>query len=585
MHIHREDMMKVCSGRWSLTRGQFHLLFCLILVALSLSVFWNVQFHDFVFYDDPLYVTLNRHVQDGLTIKGCFWALTTMDASNWHPLTWLSLMLDYDLFRLNPAGYHWTNLIIHIANVILLFTVLNRMTGNIGRSAFVTALFAVHPLHVESVAWISERKDVLSTFFWLLVIWVYVRHIERPGAKTFFLLIVSFVLGLLSKPMLVTLPFVLILLDIWPLKRISVPFLCNGKTSGVDRERWRGWQQVLIEKLPLFFLSFLSCVLTWLAQVNGKSLGSLEAFPMDIRIANVLNSYIQYILKVFWPSDLAFFYPYVMSLSPWHVTGEALMLAGITILTIRWAEKRPYLAVGWFWYLGTLIPVIGIVQVGIQSMADRYTYIPLIGLFIMIAWGVPELLGSRRSGKLFLPVLSLLILSILSVCAWQQVQYWKNSTTLFQRALAVTSKNYLAHNNFGVILYRAGRIEEAVRHFIAALQIKPTYADVHCNLGMALVANGNYHEAIRHYREALRIKPYSADIHKDIGTLLTTKGKVKEAIDHYSTALRINPDDELARVKLLALTGQIRKQQQTVTPGNEAIHPALRGSADRSGRK
>jgi len=537
----------------SVTDGQLRVIVCLILAAVAFAVFWNVQHHDFILYDDPPYVFLNPHVQSGLTGASILWAFTTMEMSNWHPITWLSLMLDYDLFRLNPAGYHWTNLLIHIANGILLFTVFRRMTQDIWKSALVAALFAVHPLHVESVAWISERKDVLSAFFWLLTMGAYVRYADRPVTGNYLLLLAAFVLGLMAKPMLVTLPFVLLLLDVWPLRRLSFQSKRINQTLPDNMAAGKiTWPYALWEKIPLFFLALLSSVITYLAQMSWNAVGSLEAFPLDVRLANALISYVHYIAKMLWPANLAFFYPYVVWWPPWIVGGAAFLLAGVTILILKERETRPYLTVGWLWYLGTLVPVIGVVQVGSQSMADRYTYIPLIGLFIMIAWGVPGLFGNWRFRKTFLPVLSVGALTVLALSSWQQVQYWRNSVTLFEHALSVTSKNYLAHHNLGVALFLEGRTDDAVRHYNAALKIKPDYADAHYNIGMALTAQGKYEEAIHRYREALRIKPDNADAHNNIGVAMAAQGRYDEAIRCYSDALRIRSGHEKARANLAA---------------------------------
>lgn len=527
------------SDRWPVTGRQLQLVVCLLLTAVTLAVFWQVQFNDFILYDDPAYVTLNPHVQSGLTGRGIFWALTTTDVSNWHPLMWLSLMLDFDLFRLNPAGYHWTNLLFHIANTILLFTVFRRMTEDIWRSALVAALFAIHPLHVESVAWISERKDVLSAFFWILTMWAYIRYTEHRGTGNYLMLIAAFVLGLMAKPMLVTLPFVLLLLDIWPLRRLPVPFKRFNKTLPDDvGGREIAWPHALWEKLPLFFLAFLSSIVTYSVQMSWEAVGSLEMFPLSIRIANALIAYVQYMMKLIWPTDLAFFYPYVVWWPPWVIAGAAFLFAGLTLLILRMMGSRPYLAIGWLWYLGTLVPVIGVVQVGSQAMADRYTYIPLIGLFMMIAWGVPELFGNWRFRKMFLSVLSGVVLTVLALSSWQQVQYWRNSVTLFEHALSVTSGNYLAHNNLGVALSLAERTEEAVCHYSAALLIKPDYADAHNNLGVTLAVQGKFDEAIDHYTQALRISHDHEKARANLAVALVHREGQRKAIEGKTGARR-----------------------------------------------
>jgi tetratricopeptide (TPR) repeat protein len=332
--------------------------------------------------------------------------------------------------------------------------------------------------------------------------------------------------------------------------------------------------------LPFFFLALLSSVVTYLAQMSWKAIPSLEALPLETRMANALIAYVQYIIKMFWPADLAFFYPYLLWWPPWILAGAILLLTGLTILMLGYVKTRPYLAVGWLWYLGTLIPVIGIVQVGSQAMADRYTYIPLIGLFIMIAWGVPELTAKWRFRKPFLSILSVVVLSVLAGCSWQQVQYWKNSVTLFERALSVTSRNYLAHNNLGVALFYEGRIEDAIRHYTQALRIKPNFADSRINIGVAQAAQGKYDEAIRHYREALRIRPDDAGTHNNIGVALTAQGKVEGAIEHYTQALRISPDHEKARANLAAALAGREEQRKTVDLLNDVQGGSLRGPAD-----
>lgn len=578
-------MMEADLGRWSFTGRQLYLVICLLLAALTLAVFWNIQHFDFILYDDPAYVILNTHVRSGLNGSSFLWAITTMDMSNWHPLTWLSLMLDHDIFRLNPAGYHWTNLVIHIAGVILLFSVFKRMTADIWKSAFIAALFAIHPLHVESVAWISERKDVLSAFLWFLTMWAYIRYAKRPGPQRKLLLIAVYALGLTAKPMLVTLPFVLILLDIWPLKRLAVPFKGFRKTQPGDVDEAKvSVPHAIREKLSLFFLSVLSSTMTYLAQMNWKAMPSLEVLPLEMRLANAVITYVQYILKMFWPTDLAFFYPYVPWWPPWIAAGATLFLTGLTLLVVRFARTRPYLAVGWFWYLGTLVPVIGMVQVGSQALADRYTYIPLIGLFIMITWGAPDLMAKWRLRKPIFLVMCMAVLTVLSICSWRQVQYWKDSVTLFERALAITANNYLAHNNLGVALYYEGKTQDAIRHYNAALKIKPRFADARVNVGIALADLGKYDEAIRYYQDALRIRPDDAGIHNNIGLALAAKGDIKGAVDHFNQALRIEPDHQKARANLAAVLIRRQQQRQLIGGRTGASRPISRDVIDKRGQ-
>lgn len=538
----------------------------LFLVAATVVVFWQILGHEFINYDDSLYVTENKHVWAGPTRGGLVWAFTTFHHANWHPLTWLSHMLDCRLFGLDPMGHHLTSLLLHIANTLLLLVVLRRMTGSLWRSAFVAALFAIHPLHVESVAWVAERKDVLSTLFWMLTMWAYVRYTESPKLWRYLSVVLFFALGLMAKPMLVTLPFVLLLLDYWPLRRLA------SGTTEVD-ERARPARRLIWEKTPLFALAAASGIVTYLAQQKGEAVSSLEAFPMGIRVANAVVAYVTYIGKTVWPRGLAVFYPHPGDTLPaWQVLGAGLVLACISILAIRTARRRPYLAVGWLWYLGTLVPVIGLIQVGMQAMSDRYTHVPLIGIFVVVAWGIPDLLGreerrtgrarERRKGKakdpspsgrapvapglrfthsLVLSILAGTAIAALMARAWVQAAYWHDSITLFQHALNVTADNVVAHNNLGVALSREGKSDEAIDHFSKVLEMDPDHADAHANLGVVLANQGNLEDAIAHYSKALQVKPDNAEAHTDLGVALARKGRMDEAIDHFSEALEIDP--------------------------------------------
>ncbi len=440
------------------------LIISLLLIIATFMAFWQVTHCDFINFDDPEYVTDNRHVQDGLTVEGILWAFTTGHAANWHPLTWISHMVDVQLFGLQPGWHHLTNLLFHLANTLLLFLVLNRMTKALWQSAFVAALFALHPLHVESVAWVAERKDVLSTFFWMLTMGMYVSYVARPGLTRYLTLLLCFALGLMAKPMLVTLPFVLLLLDYWPLQRLEQkkPPQEVRKPLSKDKKRtppvkapvqpvdhWPLIRPLLTEKIPLFVLAVLSSIVTYLVQHHGGAVESLEAFPPSARVANAFVSYSTYMVKMLWPTNLAVFYPHPRWWPLWQVLGSVVLLIAITVLAIRGAKKRPYAAVGWLWYVGTLVPVIGVVQVGSQAMADRYTYIPLVGLFIIVAWAVPELLKKWPYRKEALIVLSALCLLCLFLVTWRQVGYWRNSIALYDHALEVTDANSLIHNNRG----------------------------------------------------------------------------------------------------------------------------------------
>jgi tetratricopeptide (TPR) repeat protein len=523
-------------------------LVCLVLVLATFAVYWQVTGYDFVLLDDNVYVSENSHVQNGLTSDSVIWAFTATDAANWHPLTWLSLMLDYELYGLNAGGYHRTNLVLHLANVLLLFFVLKLMTGALWRSAFVAALFALHPLHVESVAWVTERKDVLSTLFWLLTMWAYLGYVERPGVRRYLLIIVSLTLGLMAKPMLVTLPFVFLLLDYWPLGRFQVGQFVDTPEASIQAPIKSGQPMSALlslvwEKIPLFALAAVSSVVTFLAQKSAGALVHFETWPITIRIANALVSYVKYLGKMIWPRSLAVFYPHPgHSLPSWKAAGAGLLLLCISILVVRRARRYPYLVVGWLWYIGTLVPVIGLVQAGYQAMADRYTYIPLIGLYIIIAWGVAEIVPRWPHRRLYFATLSTTLFLFLIVLTWKQVQYWKNSISLFEHTLEVTSDNWLYNNNLGIALDRAGHSDDAIKHYLEALRIKPDYAGAHYNLGIALGRKGLPDEAIKHYLEALRIKPDYAEAHNNLGIALDRKGHSDEAIDHYLEALRIKPD-------------------------------------------
>jgi tetratricopeptide (TPR) repeat protein len=533
-------------------------LVCLFLALTTLAVYWQVRNYDFVNIDDGSYVYENRHVQSGLALENAIWSFTAIHASNWHPLTSLSHMLDCQLFGMNPGWHHLINLFLHILNTLLLFIVFRKMTGNLWQSAFVAALFAIHPLHVESVAWISERKDVLSTFFWLLTMWSYAWYVEHQRIDRYLLVFLFFILGLMSKPMLVTLPFVLILLDFWPLNRIQIE---QADSSGSTKQ-WPILRRIVLEKIPFLAIVLISSVITFLVQKHSGAVNSLDMAPLFSRIANALVSYVGYIGKMVWPSSMAVLYPFPHMIPWWKVAGAGFFLISISLLAIRGMKQRPYLAVGWFWYIGTLVPVIGLVKVGNHSMADRYTYIPFIGLFIIIAWGISEFVKRWRLVKTFLPVMAAAILFIFMAVTFYQVQYWENSIALFEHTLEVTSNNSIAHNNLGNALEKQGRVEEAIKHYMEALRVNPYSAEAHNNLGIALQAQGRVEEAIKHYMEALRVKPDDAKAHCNLGNAIKNQDRVEEAIKHYLEALRINPYSAEAHNNLgFALQGQGRVEE------------------------
>ena len=534
------------------------IMVCLLLFIVTLAVYWQDRNHSFVNLDDGLYVTANYHVRAGLSLEGVKWALTETEAANWHPLTRLSHMLDVQLFGMNAGAHHMTSMYFHLLNTLLLFFVFKKMTGCLWQSAFVAALFSLHPLHVESVAWVSERKDVLSTFFWLLTMGGYIRYVERPGKIKFLIPLLFFALGLMAKPMLVTLPFVLLLMDYWPLGRLDgemMPFVItdvsdrsdNPHAASLIAQSVSGGQralilQMVIEKIPFFALSAASCWMTIHAQQGKEAVGSLERFPIVVRVSNALVSYVKYIAKTIWPENLAAYYPHPGIASWWWVLGASLLLVAVSILAIRTIRQLPWFIVGWLWYLGTLVPVIGLLQVGAQAMADRYTYVPLIGLFIIMAWGFPELIAGWRHKKKVLAWAGAFLLITFMVSSWFQVRHWKDSYTLYKRALHVTQNNYFAHDGMGLFLASRGKNDEAIHQYSEALRIRPDFAEAHNHLANVLKIKGLTAGAIDHYKEALRIKPEYAEAYYNLGHILAGQGKIADAVKQYSAALELRPE-------------------------------------------
>lgn len=511
---------------------------CFLLVIVTVCPYWQVKNHEFIEYDDPAYVTDNEYVKSGLSLKNIRWAFTTTECSNWHPVTWMSHMLDCQLFGMNAGAHHLMNLFFHLINTLMLFLLFRRMSGDVWPSAFVAGLFAVHPLHVESVAWIAERKDVLSAFFWMLTMWCYVRYVERPGAMRYLGAILCYIVGLMAKPMLVTLPFVLILMDYWPMNRFQID------KPGIAR--------LLMEKMPFFVLCAVSSVVTLYAQQAGGAISSIGVHPIPVRIGNAVVAYAGYLIKVFWPGNLAIVYPHPGMPAIWQVVAAGSMLILVTGLAAWSIKKSPYIAVGWLWYLGTLVPVIGLVQVGLQSMADRYTYIPIIGVFIIIAWGVHDMIAPRRRVRAWplLPMAGTALLIILMSCAWMQLRYWKNSVRLFEHALNINPKSYALHTILGYSLSREGKIDQAITHYKKAIDIDPGFPYTHYYLANIFARKGELTDAVRHYKEAIGIKPGYALAHYNLGLVLMKQGKTEEAAEHFSEVLKIEPDNRQARLQL-----------------------------------
>jgi tetratricopeptide (TPR) repeat protein len=530
---------------------------CLMLAAITFAVFGQTKGFSFVNLDDDVYVYENAKVAGGLSLEGLAWVFTHVDCSLYHPLTMLSLMADYQLHGLHAGGYHLTNVLLHTASVILLFLVLRQMTGALWRSAFVAALFAIHPLRVESVAWVAERKDVLSGFFFMLTLGAYVQYVRKPNSLARYLMVaIAFVLALLSKPTVVTLPFVLLLLDYWPLNRFEQP----GKLS-----------RLLLEKVPLLALAAGACAMTVLAAGNG--IAARAHVTMLSRLGNALVSCAVYLRQMVWPEGLAVFYPQPEKGHPlWTTALSLLVLALITGGVLAFGRKRRWLLTGWLWYLGMLTPMIGLVQTGSFAYADRMTYLPQIGLYLLLAWAVAELSADWSYRRAALGGLAAIILVALIFCARTQTAYWRDSETLWNRALACTTGNFVAENNLGNALLKKGRVDEAILCFQKALQIKPGYAEAHNNLGNALFQKGRVDEAIVHDREALRIWPDSAEAHFNLGLAIFQKGKVDEAIVQFQGALKIKPGYAAAHYALANALRQRGKVDEAISHYQRALH-------------
>jgi tetratricopeptide (TPR) repeat protein len=511
------------------------ILVVFLLTASIIISYCQVTNHDFVSFDDLRYVKRFEH--EGISISNVINALTSFDLSNWHPLTWLSHMTDVHLFGMNPGAHHIVSVFFHIANTLLLFIVFNSMTDELWKSCFVAGLFALHPLHVESVAWVAERKDVLSTMFLLLTIFMYIQYTKQPGFRTYIPMICFYFLGLLSKPMVVTLPFMLLLLDIWPLCRIAP----NPQSEVGFSQIMSRLPRLFFEKTPLLVLASTSCIITIVAQKSGGALGALDAFSLNIRAANALTSYIAYIAKMFVPIKLAVFYPYPSFIPAWKIIGASVLLAFISFFVLKAFKAQPYLAIGWFWYLGTLVPVIGLVQVGTQAMADRYTYIPLVGLFIMIVWGFPQLVKRWKYKKHVIIGVSLSGYSVLAVITWFQVGHWSDNFSLYQHAIHVTQNNHVAHNNLGAALYQAGKRMDATGHFMRALEIKPDYHEALTNFYTALHAGRSIDQAIDIAEKLLTIYPRNSSLYYTLGVLYGQKGALSHALEKYQQALIHHP--------------------------------------------
>ena len=569
------------------------ILVCIFLAGATLTAYWQVLQSDFVNLDDPMYVTENRYVNTGFTWENIRWAFSMGKVAYWHPLTWVSHILDCQLYGLRPGLHHLTNLIIHVANTLLLFGVLKRVTGAVWKSAFVAALFALHPINVDSVAWVAERKNVLSTLLWLLTIWAYAIYAQHGGVRRYLITLFLFALGLLAKPMLVTLPPVMLLLDYWPLGRFSLRQKLKSQISNSKLSvRASPTFELVMEKVPFFVLSAVS---SYLSFTSVRLLGitiSTELVPMKFRIENALVSYVRYIDKIIWPRNLAVFYPYPEKVATWESTSALAVLLFVTFVLLVVFRRKRYLGIGWLWYIGTLIPVIGLVQAGLwPTMADRWAYVPMMGLAILTTWGVGDIAAKWRLRVPTLVIPAGAYLSVLLVCTYLQVGHWRNSFTLFTHALDVTSGNYIAHLNLGNVLLKEKKTDEAIHHYKNAIEIHNNYKDAHYNLGIALglqekyddavkefytvlrldknywkagfhLANalaktGHLDEAIARYENVVQLHPNDVEVYNNFALALVKKGKVNEAIEYYNKCLEINPGSvEVLNNLSIALTEQ-----------------------------
>jgi protein O-mannosyl-transferase len=539
-----------------------NVILCLLLVVATLTLYNPVNRHPFVNYDDDRYVTENPHIHNGLNWDTITWAFSAMEQGNWHPLTWLSHALDYQLFHQNATGHHFTSLLIHAANAVLLFLLLMYATGRVGPSLLVAALFALHPINVESVAWVAERKNVLCTFFFFAALMAYCWYARKPDWRRYLAFASMFAMALMSKPMAITLPFLLLLLDYWPLGRIQ------GTPIGARHVPQAPLSRLVVEKLPLLCLSAASAVVTMQAQTTGGAVRSTAQFSLGVRLENATVAYATYLWKMVWPAHLAPLYPHPgNTLAVWQGVISGFVLLAVSAAVLRFRSKR-YLVTGWLWFLGTLVPVIGLVQVGDQAMADRYAYIPLIGIFVMIVWGAADLADSRQIGLSARMIPAACVLLALSFATNRQLGYWSSNYDLWKHALAVTDRNFIAQNNLGGALLLLGRPDEAYSHFQAAAEINPNDPMSRSNLGAYLQEHGRLPEAMEQYDRTIHLTSDSgllAATYTNLGAAYRKLGENQKARDSFEQALRLNPNQSNA---YLGLGELLEKQNQL----DDAIH-------------
>ena len=598
--------------------GRTEIAIAAALAIVTLAIYAQVVGHQFITLDDPTYIRENPMVNRGVTLGGVAWAFTTFYATNWHPLTWISHMLDCQLFGTNAGRHLLVNVLIHATNTLLVFWFVLRTTHARWPSALVAALFALHPLHVESVAWVSERKDTLSTFFGLLSLIAYVRYAKAPSISRYAWVAIALALGLLAKPMLVTWPFVMLLLDYWPLGRLAGPMVKEHRRGAPHKEAATGIASLVWEKLPLFALVAASAIITFVAQSQGGAVRTFTDAPITLRLSNALVSYVKYLLLTFWPNDLAVYYPFAWAGIPaWQIIGAALLLLGITAFCFSQRKIRPYLIVGWLWFLGTLVPVIGLVQVGAQTMADRYFYVPSIGLFIAIVFGLADIAERRRVAPWLSAAIANVVLLILATLTNAQIQRWSDSFTLFKHTLTVAGPSVAAEDALGLAMHNNGQLDEAAAHFEKALQMQPDdylallnmgvirfyqgrvpeaieyaqaairsdadAAKAHNLLGMALAKQNRNDAALDEMRRAVKLAPKNAEIRNNLGLALAQLGRIPEAIDEFHEAVRLDPDKAAAAHANLgrALLGSGKARESS--PEFEAalrLNPELHGAAD-----
>lgn len=512
-------------------------MLCVLLALITLIIYWDIQSFEFLNYDDNEFIIENQHIRDGFSLDSIVYAFTDINSGIWHPITWLSHILDCQIFGLNPMGHHWNNIIFHLINTLLVFLILQRMTGALYRSCFVAVLFAIHPLQIESVAWIAERKNVLSTFFYLLSILSYIHYINNQKIGRYLTVILLFILGLMSKPMMVTMPFVLLLLDYWPLDRFGA---CQENINGYSRKDNN--KRLILEKVSFLIIAVIFSIISWQSQYLSGAMTDLKSIPLFARIELSLISYVKYLYKLIWPTDLAFFYPYSGDVPLWQVLGASLILIFISIYSICCYKRKKYVLFGWLWFLGTIFPVIGLVHLGDQAMADRYMYIPCIGIFVIIVWEGHSLITNLANPKILSVTVCSAIIIVLSLVSIDQLKTWKNNYSLYSHAIKVTNGNYVAHGNLGAVLLNSGRADEAIYHLEKALEIKPQHRKSHFDMGTALAAQKDFDGAKKHYHWVLERYPNDLETIYMLGRVCFDMGEYEKSMNYLSTYLKQNPN-------------------------------------------